>query len=175
MILNKFILLQIYTMYIYIIIILILFALLAYGISKRNEKFCPTGIDRVIGVVGHEEELPDEYRFVDYNILKKPLNQKDLAANISELRYPSLIHQRYSYDDKRNSLIKYYDLNNFARLKELPIGFNPYMHKTEPIVSNSNCHMTKHLNGFDYNNANRITFNAGPGTSDSFYLEDKGF
>ncbi len=174
MIPHKFILLQIYTMYIYIIIILILLALFAYGISKRNEKFCPTGIDRVTGVICHEEGLPDEYRFVDYCILKKPLNQKALAANVWELRFPSLVHQRYSYNAERNPCIKYYDLNNFARLKELPIGFDPYLHEIEPISYNV-CHLAKHVNGFDYNNANRVAFNAGPGTSDSFYLEDKGF
>ena len=31
------------------------------------------------------------------------------------------------------------------------------------------------INGFDYNSAKRPCYNAGNGTSDSFYLEDRGY
>lgn len=151
-------------MHIYIIIILFIITLFLYYYSQK-EHFNP---------IGHEENLPDEYRFVNFESLKYPINQKEFRGRVWELRFPSLVNQRYSYNDTRNPCRRYTDLNEFARLKELPIGFDPYFHEIKPQTCRPNRKL-KEVSGFDYNNAHRVAFNAGPGTSDSFYLEDKGY
>lgn len=147
----------------YIIMALIIIFVFWYIILKKYENF---------NIIGHEEGLPNEYRFVNYDTLKKPVNKK-IIQNDVKLQFPSLIKQRYAYDDQINPQIKYYDLNNFARLKELSIGFDPYIHETQPTKEYH--YLAHHVDGFDYANANNVAFNAGPGTSDSYYLVGGGF
>ena len=163
-------------MYIYIIIFVILLCLvLVQYMNNKKEKFY---------VIGHEEDLPNEYRQVNKNVnvninIKDSLNTDSLASKIWEKRFRNMVQQKYSYNDNRNHCIRYLDLVPFARLKELPIGFDPcmYIDKKDTKKSQCNCYLRKEkeINGYDYNNADRITFNSGPGTSDSYYLEDKGY
>lgn len=120
-----------------------------------------------------EEGLPNEYRFVNYPLIENPINIKALNNRIWELRFPSLVKQRYSFDDTRDPYINYIDLNEFARLKELSVKFNPKI--KQPQISFPNNRKLRRISPYDYSNSTKIAFNAGPGTSDSFYLTDKGF
>ncbi len=148
-------------MYILIFIIIIILIIFLY---RLEEQFTP---------LPHEEDLPNEYRFINFPLIKTPKNQIQLNNRIWEKRFPSLVPQRYSFNDIRNPCQNYTDINDFARLKELSIGFNPYF-VTEQKIRFKNRELLK-INSFDYGNFHQVAFNAGPGTSDSFYLTDKGF
>ena len=155
-------------MYIYIIIFTIFAILLCLVLYQNNKK-------EQFHILGYEDGLPNEYRQVKYVNVKKSLNTDSLSSKIWEKRFRNMVQQKYSYNDNRNSCIRYLDINPFARLKELPIGFDPCTYIDKQNIKKSQFKKENSVSGYDYNNANRITFNSGPGTSDSYYLEDKGY
>lgn len=100
-----------------IYILLILVALFViYNLMFVKEGFS----DYNPNLVGHEEGLPDEYRFLDYPKQKIKLqNMKAHAGNNWHLRFPYMIPQRYSYDDLPIDC-PCTSIFNFANIKELP-------------------------------------------------------
>lgn len=71
-------------------------------------------------LVGYEEGLPKEYRFLDYPKNKIGLqNMKHHAGNNWHLRFPYMVPQRYAYDDLKNDC-PCTTIQDFAILKQLP-------------------------------------------------------
>jgi hypothetical protein len=145
-------------------------------------------------MVGYEEGLPNEYRIIDYKTLEYlRRNNKQYIANNWHLRFPYMIPTRYAYDDKPDKLIDFHSDPTYARLKELPLEmdidqnyvplqdniikfqksnekmpcdlYNSYIESNRFLDSRQR---KREINGFDYNNSKRITFESGNGTSDSF-------
>lgn len=179
-----------------ILVILIFIILLFYRVKEGFADSNPN-------MLGYEEGNPNEYRKITYkNLEPYRRNRKEFIANNWDLRFPYMVNPRYSYDDKPDGLSDYYNYQGAARLKELPLNLdvdtnyidltpfpnmdprtckydqNPQDLRNEYINSNSFIYTKdpyKQVNGFDYDNSQRITFNSASGTSDSYYLEDKGF
>ena len=181
-----------------IITLVLLLIIIFYIKYQRIEGFSDFNPD----LLGYEEGLPNEYRKITYkNLEPYKRNNKEFIANNWDLRFPYMVNQRYSYDDYPDGLIDNYNYWANSRLKELPLNLDVDTNYTElsPFPNrdprtyvqaqpqdlreeylDSNSFLYKkdpynQVNGFDFDNSQRITFNSASGTSDSYYLEDKGF
>lgn len=183
-----------------ITIVLMIIVILYIVTNKKLEGFS----DYNPNMLGYEEGLPNEYRKIDYKTLENTKrNHKEFIANNWDLRFPYMVDPRYSYDDKPDRYIDVQNNVGVARLKELPLNLDVDTNYINPSNDqiyyqgsriclqpqdlrneylNSNTFLDKEyiqsqsqVNGFDYDNSQLSTFNSANGTSDSYYLEDKGY
>ena len=183
------------------ILIIILVAFIILNIIMNIFKVKVEGFaDFNPNMLGYEEGMPNEYQKIDFKRLEFiKRNNKEFVANNWHLRFPYMVNKRYSYDDSPDNTTDYGNQSGTARLKELPLDMTVHQNyiplSNDPInyqQSNEKVYgdlrdLYIHSNGFldmrnkapfdgfDYNNSRRTAFNAGSGTSDSFYLEDVGY
>lgn len=98
------------------IVILIVLCLIFLLLNDTKEGFS----DYNPYLVGYEEGLPKEYRFLDYP--KKKINMQNMKAHIGNnwhLRFPYMVPQRYAYNDFPIDC-PCTSIFNFAELNKLP-------------------------------------------------------
>ena len=170
-----------------VLILLFIIICILISIQKKMEKY--EGFGEYSGnIMGYEEGLPDEYRNIDYPKFKSTMrNMHEYKANNWHLRFPYMINPRYSYDDKPNKCKTTPTIYNYAHLKELPLNLKDYFtidkskkscrpQNVYPLLIDNKYNIIPNQNniyGFDYNNMNDSTINAGDGTPDEYYDIDR--
>ena len=114
-----------------ILILLVFTVSILYFITLNNvENFN----DSNPNLMGYEEGLPPEYRNIDYKMIRRPSwNKKEFDANNWHLRFPDLVSQRYSYNDKPCKKCMDRTTYNYAKLKELPLDLTHWYYATMPF------------------------------------------
>ena len=113
----------------FILVIIIIIALFIMNFNNF-EYFDDTNPN----MMGYEEGFPKEYRFIDYQTIKRPTwNKKEFDANNWHLRLPDLVSQRYSYNDKPCKKCFDRTVYNYAKLKELPLDLKNVYYATMPF------------------------------------------
>jgi hypothetical protein len=165
--------------------VLLVLVLINYFFLNTKEGFS----DSNPYLVGYEEGLPDEYRFLDYPKYKVGLqNMRDHIGNNWHLRFPYMVQQRYSYDDKPIDC-QDTSLYGYGHLKYLPQplketytckkypkqSYPQFYGYTYPYLTTTQYDILKRkpIYGYDYSNMYESTNNAGEATSDHYYYTDR--
>lgn len=114
-----------------ILIFVIIIIIALFIINRGNFEYFG---DTNPNMTGYEEGMPAEYRFIDYQTIKRPSwNKKEFEANNWHLRLPDLVSQRYSYNDQPCKKCFDRTTYNYAKLKELPLDLRNFYYATMPF------------------------------------------
>jgi hypothetical protein len=111
--------------YIFLIFSIIIVYLFFYNKIERFDDYNKN-------LVGYDESMLPEYRQIDYpKTVRQMYNINDYKSNNWHLRFPYMINQRYSYNDKKEE--SFPTIYDHAYLKELPLDLHNFYYSKIPL------------------------------------------